>query len=143
MKVAFSLALLFVLALAEPYKPKYPISVKEANQEDAKKVVFWMVHSAMYDDAWVLNPLFEDRCESCVQTIGDQENFTSWPQICNECVEPFWDKMKEMDGCDDCRHKNENCDKCHASVGALYTKKLNIMHQLAKPYFDNLHFEQE
>lgn len=144
LKFVFASMLLLAVALANPYTPDFALSVPEAAKDLVEKVVRWMVHSVMHDDAWVLRLLFEAHCESCAEFLTDLEDDTeSWHQTCNECVEPFWPQMQEMEGCEVCRHSSKDCHVCKASVGALYTEKLGSMEQLAKPYFEKLHFLQQ
>lgn len=143
MKIAFWLTSVIALALADPYKPKTHISLPEAGKEVAQKIVRWMVHTAMDMDAWVLQTLFEKHCLSCAEYIGQLEDIIFWPEPCNDCVDPFWDRMRVMEGCEDCRNKHENCNQCEFTVATLFQKKLAIMDELTKPYFENMHFVLE
>lgn len=97
----------------------------------------------MDDDAWVLRPMFDDRCKTCDEFTTNHDTTPIWRKTCNKCVEPFKDQLKEMDGCEACREQNEDCHKCDISFGDVFYKNVDIMEDLAKPCFDNLNFTHD
>ncbi len=103
-------ALMVACLQAIHVKPEYKFTGSRSCQGNITQLVQWIAGEMMGGDAWIFRLEKDPVCGGC--PLLQSRSFTAWPPPCTKCTEPFWQKMKKLKSCKQCRHKSKHCQKC-------------------------------
>ncbi len=126
------------LCVAFANHPNYNIQVPRASNAGVVKVVGWVAEAKMGPNAWLLRLSSDAGCTRC--SILKDPKLKMWPATCNPCVQPFWNHMKNVKGCEKCRRKNKDCKKCQKHLRKMEGPLVTRRNQLAQPYLRKIQF---